>query len=53
VLVCYDLLGLYDQIAPKFVKRYDDLATRVREATKAFVDEVRAGTFPTDETSFK
>jgi len=53
VLVCYDLLGLYDQIAPKFVKRYDDLATRVREATRAYVDEVRAGTFPTDETSFK
>jgi len=53
VLVCYDLLGLYDQISPKFVKRYDDLATRVREATKAFVDEVRAGTFPNDETSFK
>jgi len=53
VLVCYDLLGLYDQLAPKFVKRYDDLALRVREATKAYVDEVRAGTFPSDEHSFK
>ena len=53
VLVCYDMLGLYDQIAPKFVKRYDDLALRTREATKAFIDEVRAGTFPAEEHSFR
>jgi 3-methyl-2-oxobutanoate hydroxymethyltransferase len=53
VLVCYDLLGLYDQIAPKFVKRYDDLALRTREATKAYIAEVKAGTFPAEEHSFR
>jgi len=53
VLVCYDFLGLYDQIAPKFVKRYDDLGSRVRAATKAYLDEVKAGTFPADEHSFR
>lgn len=53
VLVCYDMLGLYDQIAPKFVKRYDNLGEHVRAATKAYIDEVRAGTFPADEHSFR
>jgi len=53
VLVCYDLLGLYDQIAPKFVKRYEDLATRTRDATRAYIDEVKAGTFPDEEHSFR
>lgn len=53
VLVCYDLLGLYDQMAPKFVKRYSDLATATREATRAYVQEVKGGAFPADEHSFK
>ncbi len=53
VLVCYDFLGLYDQMTPKFVKRYGELGKSVREATKLYVDEVRAGTFPSDEFSFK
>lgn len=53
VLVCYDLLGLYDQMAPKFVKRYDDLATRTRDATRNYIQEVKGGTFPSEEHSFR
>jgi 3-methyl-2-oxobutanoate hydroxymethyltransferase len=53
VLVCYDLLGLYDQISPKFVKRFGDLATATREATRAYVQEVKGGAFPADEHSFR
>jgi 3-methyl-2-oxobutanoate hydroxymethyltransferase len=52
VLVCYDLLGLFDQLAPKFVKRYDELGQRTRTAVKAFVDEVKARQFPAEEHSF-
>ena len=53
VLVCYDLLGLYDQLAPKFVKRFGDLATATREAVSAYVAEVKGGAFPAPEHSFK
>jgi 3-methyl-2-oxobutanoate hydroxymethyltransferase len=53
VLVCYDLLGLYDQMTPRFVKRYGDLATQTREATRAFIQEVKGGTFPGEEHSFR
>jgi 3-methyl-2-oxobutanoate hydroxymethyltransferase len=53
VLVWHDLLGLYDAFKPKFVKRYADLGEAVRTALKAYTAEVRAGTFPGPEHSFK
>jgi len=52
VLVCYDMLGLFEQLAPKFVKKFADLGGAVREAARAYVTEVKARTFPTDEHSF-
>jgi 3-methyl-2-oxobutanoate hydroxymethyltransferase len=52
ILVSYDLLGLNDTLRPKFVKRYEELFARGVEATRAYVDEVRSGTFPTAEHSF-
>ncbi|MBK9000674.1 MAG: 3-methyl-2-oxobutanoate hydroxymethyltransferase [Myxococcales bacterium] len=52
VLVCYDFLGMYRDLAPKFVKRFADLGEAVVSATAAYVDEVRAGSFPAAEHSF-
>lgn len=52
VLVSYDLLGLNDTMRPKFVKTYETLFGRGVDATKSYVDEVRAGTFPGLEHSF-
>ncbi len=52
VLVLYDLLGMDDDFNPKFLKKYDHLAGRIREAVARFRDEVRAGLFPDDEHSF-
>jgi 3-methyl-2-oxobutanoate hydroxymethyltransferase len=48
VLVWHDLLGLYEGQSPRFVKRYADLATTIREAVAAYADDVRAGRFPED-----
>ncbi|PKN55715.1 MAG: 3-methyl-2-oxobutanoate hydroxymethyltransferase [Deltaproteobacteria bacterium HGW-Deltaproteobacteria-14] len=53
VLVSYDMLGLFEELTPKFVKRYDDLGARTRVAVRAYVDEVKARTFPSDEFSFR
>lgn len=53
VLVCYDLLGLFSEFTPKFVKRYAELGRAVKDATSQYVQEVRAGTFPGEEHSFK
>jgi 3-methyl-2-oxobutanoate hydroxymethyltransferase len=52
VLVCYDFLGMYGEIRPKFVKRFAELGTAVVEATKSYVREVRSQAFPTHEHSF-
>ena len=49
VLVLQDLLGLTDQFAPKFLKRYATLAADVRCAVGRYADEVRAGAYPGEE----
>jgi len=46
VLVLPDLLGLNDGFAPKFLKKYADLAGTVRNAVERYGEEVRDGTYP-------
>ena len=52
VLVSEDMLGLFNDFKPKFVKRYDDLGTRASEAIAQYAAEVRNRTFPAPEHSF-
>jgi 3-methyl-2-oxobutanoate hydroxymethyltransferase len=52
VLVIYDLLGMNEEFRPKFVKRYDNLAVRIRTAVEQYITEVRTGEFPDEEHSF-
>lgn len=46
VLVVDDMLGMFER-TPRFVKLYDDLATRIGAAAEAYAAEVRARAFPT------
>jgi 3-methyl-2-oxobutanoate hydroxymethyltransferase len=46
VLVSYDMLGLFDQFVPSFVKQYARLGDDVVSATQAYIDDVRAGRYP-------
>ncbi|GAB3942082.1 3-methyl-2-oxobutanoate hydroxymethyltransferase [Micromonospora vulcania] len=52
VLVWQDMAGLRTGKAPRFVKRYADLAGALTDATRQFADEVRGGQFPTAEHTF-
>ncbi len=52
VLVCYDLLGMFRSIRPKFVKRYGEFGDSIVAASKAYIDELRSGVFPGPEYSF-
>jgi 3-methyl-2-oxobutanoate hydroxymethyltransferase len=52
VLVFHDLLGLYDGKAPRFVKRYADLAAETKGALERYAAEVRSGVFPADEHTY-
>jgi len=53
VLVWQDMTGLRTGKAPRFVKRYADLAGVLTEATRRFAEEVRDGQFPAAEHSFR
>ncbi len=53
VLVTNDLLGLYDRINPKFVKRYADLGKEMRTAFIQYVKEIKEKKFPDEEHSFQ
>jgi 3-methyl-2-oxobutanoate hydroxymethyltransferase len=52
VLVWHDLLGLYAGKAPRFVKRYADLATEAKRALESYVDDVREGRFPEEQHTY-
>ncbi len=53
ILVTPDLLGLFDDIRPRFVKHYADLGQAVRRAVETYCREVRDGSFPGPEHSFR
>lgn len=53
VLVFHDLLGLYPDFRPRFVKRYAELGEQARKAIETYSQEVRQGQFPGPEHSFR
>lgn len=52
VLVLYDLLGLFDEFVPKFVKPYAHLKADALQALRRFKEEVERRKFPTDAESY-
>ena len=53
VLVLYDLLGLFDDFVPKFVKPYAHLKADALQALRRYKEEVEQGKFPTDSESYR
>lgn len=52
VLVCQDMLGMYADFTPKFVKRYANAGDMMKEAFSQYIAEVRSGSFPDKAHSF-
>ena len=53
VLVWHDMLGYYEGHAPRFVKRYADLGEVIVDALARYADEVRSGTVPEEQHTYK
>jgi len=53
VLVIHDMIGLFDDFTPKFVKRYADVKQIMLGAVKEYIGEVKERKFPAAEHSFK
>ncbi|MDP8912787.1 MAG: 3-methyl-2-oxobutanoate hydroxymethyltransferase [Pseudomonadota bacterium] len=52
VLVTEDMLGLFER-TPRFVKRFDDLASRIGAAAEAYASDVRSRAFPTENQLYR
>lgn len=52
VLVFHDVVGLFEQLKPRFAKQYAAVGAQMREAFAAFRDEVLSGQFPAEEHTF-
>ena len=52
ILVVSDMLGLYEEFKPRFVRRYVELAETIRSAVGRYVDEVKKKNFPSKSESY-
>lgn len=53
ILVYQDMLGIFSDFTPKFVKRYANVGEVMREAFANYAAEVASGAFPTEEHTYK
>jgi 3-methyl-2-oxobutanoate hydroxymethyltransferase len=51
VLVSYDMLGIYQNMKPRFVKKYLDLDQLIAAAVQTYSREVKSGIFPSNENA--
>lgn len=52
-ILASDVLGLFEEFTPKFVKKYANLAEEIRSAFRAFAGDIRDGTFPEPQHCYK
>lgn len=52
VLVLHDMLGIYEDIRPKFVKRYAELSKSIFDAVSSYTREVKTARFPAEPNTF-
>ena len=52
VLVTQDLLGLFEQFQPKFVKVFGDAKPLIETALHAYAEDVKSGSFPEEKHTF-
>lgn len=53
ILVYQDMLGMFNDFTPKFVKKYENLGDRMRNAFATYIEEVKNGSLPSEEHGFK
>jgi len=53
VLVISDMIGLFEEFRPKFVRQYAQMAKIIREAASKYCEDVRGGKFPGPEESYE
>ena len=52
VLVLHDMLGIYEDMKPRFVKRYAELSGIISEAVSQYSADIKSGKFPEESNTF-
>jgi len=53
VLVVSDMIGLFEDFRPKFVRRYANAAETIRKAVTQYIDDINSSNFPDDNESYQ
>jgi 3-methyl-2-oxobutanoate hydroxymethyltransferase len=53
LMICSDVLGIFQAFTPKFVKKYENLGEKTVNAFKQYAQDARDGQFPTAEHAYK
>ena len=53
ILVYQDMLGMFSDFVPKFVKQYANIGCVMREAIQSYIKEVQDGSFPEEKHTYK
>ena len=53
ILVYQDMLGMFSDFTPKFVKKYAEIGEVMKEAFEKYIEETKNGSFPAEEHTFK
>lgn len=53
VLVIQDMLGMYKDISPKFVKKYAEMGDEMIKAVQAYAKDLNGNVFPEEKHTFK
>lgn len=52
VLVIHDMLGLNKDFSPRFLRRYEDLHSKMTDAVTHYIDDVKSGDFPNEDEQY-
>ena len=53
LMICSDVLGIFQAFTPKFVKKYANLGAQTLEAFSQYAEDARSGRFPAEEHAYK
>lgn len=53
ILVCDDIFGKYGEFAPKFARKYADMAKLIKDSASAYIKDVKESNFPNESELFK
>ena len=53
LMICSDVLGIFQAFTPKFVRKYENLAEKTVNAFTQYAEDARSGKFPADEHTYK